>query len=180
MEKRSTYQINYLSLPIGKHEFIYDINDSFFESFEYGDIRKGEVKIKVLFEKKTKMSILDFIIEGFVNTECDRCLDDIQIPIKGEFRLVAKESDDSLAQDADNEDIVVLSPNDHHIELRDHMHEFIHLLLPMHKECADTKKGKCNEEVEEKLKQINIKSNDSNNSDPRWDALKNLKLNNNN
>lgn len=180
MEKRSAYQINYLSLPNGKHEFQFEANDSFFESFEYGEIRKGSVVVKVLFEKKTNMSILDINFSGMVKTDCDRCLDEIEIPVKGEFRLVAKESTESSAQDAENEDLIVLSPNEHHIELSNHIHEFIHLLLPMHRECADTPKGKCNQEIEAKLKQINIKNENTASSDPRWDALKNLKLNNNN
>jgi uncharacterized metal-binding protein YceD (DUF177 family) len=180
VEKRNAYQINYLSLPLGKHEFEFIINDSFFESFEYGEIRKGNVKVRVLFEKKIKMSILDFNLDGFVNVECDRCLDEIAIPVKGEFRLVAKESTESTEQDNENEDLIVLPPNEHFIELKNHIHEFIHLLLPMHRECADTPKGKCNEETETFLKKINIKNSDGSETDPRWDALKNIKLNNNN
>jgi hypothetical protein len=50
----------------------------------------------------------------------------------------------------------------------------------MHRECADTPKGKCNEETEKFLKKINLKNSDGLNMDPRWDALKNIKLNNNN
>jgi uncharacterized metal-binding protein YceD (DUF177 family) len=126
------------------------------------------------------MSILDFNLDGFVNVECDRCLDEIAIPIKGEFRLVAKESTESTEQDNENEDLIVLPPNEHFIELKNHIHEFIHLLLPMHRECADTPKGKCNEETETFLKKINIKNSDGSETDPRWDALKNIKLNNNN
>jgi len=180
MENNNTYSINYSSLPIGKYCFNFDIDALFFSKFEYGEIKSGHIKIALTLEKKTRMALADFIVLGNVKTECDRCLDEIDMPITGNFKLVIKEAENDADLNTENEDLIVIPINEHYVNFEKQFYEFIHLLLPMHRECADTPKRECNPSVVERLNQISTSHQTIENSDPRWAALQKLTKNNNN
>jgi hypothetical protein len=48
------------------------------------------VKVALLLEKKETMLVGNFTLTGFVTSMCDRCNDVIEVPVKGNFRLVYK------------------------------------------------------------------------------------------
>ena len=52
MDQLSKYRIVYQGLSIGLHKFEFDVDNLFFESIEYSDIQKGNLKAKVLLDKK--------------------------------------------------------------------------------------------------------------------------------
>lgn len=179
MEASKKYQIPFSSLVLGKHEFEFVVDNEFFESFEYGEIRKGKVKVSVELDKKTNMALLKISFNGYALMECDRCLDEIELPVSGTFDLVGKEGEEGVddMQEADN--FFIIHRGETHLDLREQIHEFIHLALPMHRVCEETSKGSCNPEVLAKLRQISVNDKKENNkpTDPRWDVLKNVKLN---
>ncbi|MCH2223249.1 MAG: DUF177 domain-containing protein [Crocinitomicaceae bacterium] len=186
------YQIPFVGLKLGIHDFEFEITDRFFENIEYSIVQKGNVKVHFSLEKKETMMIGNYQLEGVVGTTCDRCTDPIDVQIEGEYRLIYKFDN----EDTDDETLIVVFPEEFEINIKQSILEFISVSLPsrtMHE------KGDCNEEMLDLLNEYTINSepigdedvededwDDEDNEDeeseeendyvdPRWEALKKLK-----
>ena len=97
-----------------KFKFDFEIDDLFFDSLEYSDIKKGSLKAKVYLNKKSTFLELDFKIDGYVELICDRCLDEYKQPVSYEGKLYVKfsEKEDELA-----DDVICLLPTDHELDI---------------------------------------------------------------
>lgn len=82
------YIIPFVGLKIGAHKFEFNITDTFFDNYEYSIIRRGNVKIELILDKKETMLIGNYAIRGVVQSECDRCTDPIEIDVAGDYQLV--------------------------------------------------------------------------------------------
>ena len=127
--------------------------------------------------KTNTISSLILALKGGVELPCDRCVESIEIPVEGTFNFTIKEAADG--EEIDDENVIAISKSDMDLNVANTIYENIHLLLPLlRNNCVDSKGVKrCNEEALSKLEQLQVKEID--NSDPRWDALKKLKNNNN-
>lgn len=74
----------------GKSVFNFELGNSFFESIEDAAIDSAQVKLKLEMDKRTDMMLFDFHFGGTVETICDRCADDLDLPIKGKERVIVK------------------------------------------------------------------------------------------
>lgn len=175
---KSEYTIPFVGLKLGVHEFLFSIENEFFEAFDYSEIEKGKIHVKFLLEKKETMMIGTFFIQGEVEVTCDRCTDLMNAPVEGEYRLVYK----FASEESDDENLVIVYPEEFEINIKDSIHEFILVSLPtriVHSE------GECNEEMMSYLDEYIIKPEEDFDeseedisedlTDPRWEALKNLK-----
>lgn len=146
-------------MKLGFHEFHFEIHDAFFEEREYSIIHKGNVSVKLILEKKETMMIGEFTVDGSVFTQCDRCNDPFEVPVKGEYRVVFKFS----LEQSDDESLIVLHPDDYELDLRNHIYELITVSLPSR---LVHPKGECNEEMIELLKKYTLqKDEDSDDED---------------
>ena len=171
------YSIQFASLKPGNYTFEFVANDKFFENFDESEVKKGHVKISADLERQARMLIFNFRIIGEVKLICDRCLDEYDQPVQSEERLIVKLGNEKKEE---TEEIIIIPEADHSISLAQYFYEFIHLALPVKKVHPVDSKGKslCNKEVIKKLKehQRNEK-NETEESDPRWEALKKIKFN---
>ena len=71
MRKLKDYTIPFVGLKLGKHQFEYEIDNEFFEHFEYDEFNGANVKVDLTLEKKTTMLELTFKASGTVNLEFD-------------------------------------------------------------------------------------------------------------
>ena len=71
MKPLKEFTIPFVGLKIGKHHFEYEIEQTFFEYFEYEDFNNVNIKVDVALEKKATLLELHFKISGFVNINCD-------------------------------------------------------------------------------------------------------------
>ena len=177
MEKLSNYEIPFAGLKTGKHVFTYEIGEEFFENFEYSPIKEGDVYVHLTFDKKESFFILSFFIDGSVITDCDRCLEDFELPINGFYNLYVKFSDNEAKEDNDDPDVIFISRSDISINVATLIYDYINLSLPIQKTCEMSVLGKkkCNEEIIKKLNETAPKEAEK--TDPRWDLLKNLNKN---
>lgn len=166
MDRLKEYKIPFIGLKEGIHEFDFQLGPEFFEEFEFSDFDRGIVDIHVILDKKSNMLVLDFELHGNVEMICDRCGNDVTVDIEDEEKLIVKFGDKTGSTD---EEILVLGPNEHEIKLSQYFFEFIELALPakrVHEDIND-----CDQEVVKRLSS----EDDTDDTDPRWDALKNLK-----
>lgn len=163
MKSKREYIIPFIGLKLGFHEYQYDISDTFFEEREYSIIHKGNVNVNLVLEKKETMLIGEFVINGNVFTDCDRCNDPIEVPVKGNYRLIFKFG----LEPSDDETLIVLHPDSYELDIRDNLYELITVSLPIRMVHAD---GECNEEMIELLNKYTVQREESDDEDQDdWD-----------
>ena len=170
MRSLKEFKIPYTGLSLGKHDFQFEVNDKFFAFFDYEDLKDSKVDLTVELDKQSSMIQLFFSFKGVATVACDRCGDDMQINLKGEERLIVKYGETSYIDQTD--DILVISPAEHEIDIAQFVYEYIHVALPVSHSHKDSKD--CNQEVIKKLNELS-QHNETEETDPRWAALKNIK-----
>ncbi|MBC8319161.1 MAG: DUF177 domain-containing protein [Bacteroidetes bacterium] len=164
------YIIPIKGLCDGDHQYTYKIDDEFFRSFEHFDIEKGLLNLIIDLTKESTLMDFRFQFKGNVELQCDRCLDKFNMNIENSFRLIVKYGE--IYEEVSDE-IITIPSSQNNIELRQLIYEYINLMVPIKKVHPDDDFGKttCNKEM---IIQLNKYSEQK--SDPRWDALKNIKL----
>ena len=164
----NTFKIPFVGLKPGKHEFEFDVDNSFFETLSYSLIEKGNLKVWLDLEKKETMLLASFYVDGAVEMICSRCNELMDTEVEGELEIIYKFGHESY----DDENLIVISPDSFEIDVTQPIYELISVSLPsrpVHEE------GKCDEEMVKLLEKFQAKEKKENdNSDPRWSALKNL------
>lgn len=168
-EIQRLYDLKFEGLKNGHHSFVFNVENAFFELFEYSEINEGSVRIDVQLEKSETMLIFNFSAQGHVIVPCDRCGEPFEFPLQYSDMLIAKITNQDKEYDGE---VMTISPQEHTLNLAFFIYEHITIHLPfkrMHEE------GKCNPEAIKKLEQLKNKNKEEKN-DPRWDALKNINL----
>ena len=170
------YLIPFIGLKIGKHQFDYQINKKFFDAFDYHEFEKCDIKVDILFEKKSTMLELSFKHKGTVYVPCDQTNEMFDLPIKSKIKLVVQFGEEF---NNDNEELLILPNGEHQIDVSQYIYEMIVLSIPLKKIHPGIKDGSLKTDVLEKLKDLTIKeqkkeNKEENNIDPRWDKLKQL------
>ena len=174
----NTYSIHFKGLKVGKHLFNFEVDRKFFDEFEEGEIKQGKLTVDVILTKQSQMLDLSISINGFVEVICDRCLDNFDLPISYTGAMYVKFGEEKSEE---GDEIIVLTNDDNEIDLAQYIYESISLSLPIQRyHGMNGLKGKCNKEMIEKLKSHlsnNAKKEEPNDFDPRWNKLKDIKLN---
>jgi len=163
------YIINFGKLKLGKHEFEFTIDEDFYKHFEYSLVKKGKVDLLLTIDKqKETLLILNFAFKGYIQLECDRCLDEFEYPVNSEKKLYIKLEENVNEND---DELIVLEPGAYEVDISPYIYEFINLELPLHKSCDQGGKD-CNPAMLNYLGHVNDTEEDI---DPRWASLKNIK-----
>lgn len=177
MKQLKEYLTPFIGLKNGKHEFTYQINNKFFESFEYDEYESSNIEAHVVLEKKSTMLELYFNHKGTVYVPCDLTGEMFDLPIKGNIKLVVQfgtEFNDS------NEELLILPLGEHQIDISQYLYEMIVLSVPSKRIHPDVLNGTMESEALKKLEQLAVnepidnKEDEEESSDPRWDELKKL------
>ncbi|GAB2702478.1 DUF177 domain-containing protein [Mucilaginibacter koreensis] len=167
------YSIPFTGLKLGKHEFDYVITDAFFNEFEYSLVKKADVQCHVELDKQETMLILNFHIKGTVGMNCDRCLASFPLPLDLKEQQIAKFAEAEVDQD---EEIITLSKNDHEIDIAGLIYEYITVAVPFIATCGNEGNTPyCDKEMLDRLNKLSGSEDENKGTDPRWDALKNIK-----
>jgi uncharacterized protein len=170
VDYRRQFLISFGGLKPGNHRFEFEIDNRFFEEFEYSEYKTGSLQVLVEMEKQQRMLIFDFSVSGSLEVVCDRCLDIFPLEIAGKFKLFVKFGSDSHEE---SDDVIVIPENETRFDLGHFIYEYITLSVPIrhvHPEEEDGTNG-CDPEVLRKMEEIKVTEK----ADPRWDALKKLK-----
>jgi uncharacterized protein len=172
------FSIPFTGLKIGKHQFDFEIDNSFFEAYEYSLVKKGELKADIELDKQETMLILQFHINGTIVLECDKCLSEFNAPISIHERQIVKFAEDDL--ESDDLEIIMLNKKESELNVADLIYEFINVGVPYIKICEQNGDGqKCDQDMIAKLESLAVGSQneevEEQDEDPRWSALKKLK-----
>lgn len=186
MGNRREYEIAFVGLKPGIHEFNYQVDDKFFVDFKETDLESigfnnCNASVKMLLEKHTSFMMLKFEIGGSVSVTCDRCGNPLPINLWDEFNLVIKqvENPEEMNQNEEDPDVFYISRTESHIHLADWIYEFVMLSIPMQRMCSEEEIGgpQCNKEILALLKKMNSGTVEENH--PLQKGLEQFKKNNN-
>lgn len=122
MKDLKEYLIQFVGLKLGKHQFDYQLDNSFFEHFEFDDFNNASIKVKVVLEKKNTMLELVIKHKGTVNVPCDLTSEDFDLPIKGKINLIVKFGD---SFNDENEELLILPHGEFEFNIAQYMYESI-------------------------------------------------------
>jgi uncharacterized metal-binding protein YceD (DUF177 family) len=179
MKKTKEYLIPFIGLKLGKHHFEYQINNTFFEIFDYQEFNSSDIKVNVVLEKKSTIMELAFSQKGIVNIPCDMTNEEFDLPIKGKVKLIVRFGD---VFNNDNEELLILPHGEFQIDVSEYIYEMIVLSVPLKRIHPGVKDGSLQTEALTKLKELTVKElkkenkkeQKEENIDPRWDKLKQL------
>ncbi len=196
MGKFDPYKVDLKNMTKDVQEYEYLLDNKFFGDIGGDDIQKGKVKVKLTVKRIVSAYDLTFSIDGTIIIPCDRCLDDMDLPVATASRLIVKLGSDYSEE---SDEIVIIPESEGIINLAWFIYEFIVLTIPIKHVHAP---GKCNKSMTSSLKKhapkgmenefgsegdagdIIITDNDADESDeiidPRWDTLKDFKDENDN
>jgi uncharacterized metal-binding protein YceD (DUF177 family) len=177
MSNRREFELAFVGLKPGIHEFNYRIGDKFFEAYQQQDFKNCDAHVKLFLDKKNGFMLLKFEISGKLEVVCDRCGNNLPLDLWDEFNLLVKLVDNAelMNQQEEDPDVYYTSRGESHLHVADWIYEFINLSIPTQRMCKEEEIGGpyCNKEVLAMLKKLGGKKPSSEN--PMWEELKKLK-----
>ncbi|MDO6595802.1 DUF177 domain-containing protein [Oceanihabitans sp. 2_MG-2023] len=175
MKLLKAFTIPFVGLKVGEHLFEYDIEQSFFEHFEYEDFNSSNIKVNLVLNKKATLLELNFKIYGTINVNCDLTNEPYNQEIENNFDLVVNFGEE---YNDENIDILIIPHGEYEINIQQYIYELIVLAVPnklIHPGVVD---GTLDSEILKKLEELSPKTaEDKENQeeiDPRWNTLKKL------
>jgi len=178
------FEIAFVGLSNGVHEFSFELNDVFFSCFADSEITKADLSATLVMHKKNNMLDLEFLVKGKLELTCDRCLENFWYQMDLQKMLYIKFGERFEEQ---SDDVIIIPSTESHIDVAQYFFEFVVLGLPAKRihPGGKNKEDNCDSGIIEQLEKYmsdnkeKAKENKQENSpvDSRWDALKNLKFN---
>lgn len=176
MKQLNEYLIPFVGLKLGKHKFEYNINNTFFDCFDYHEFENSDIKVDVVLEKKSTMLEVNFKSKGTINVPCDLTNEMFDLHVKGKFKLIVQFGPEF---NNDKEELLILPFGEHQIDISQYVYEMIVLSLPLKRVHPGVKDGSLKSVALDLLNELSIKEQkkeviQEENTDPRWDKLKKL------
>lgn len=166
--------IDLKSLDYGCTERTLSLDDAYFEAIDAPEVRRGNLSVRLAIDRTSQDAfLLDFHITGTVTVSCDRCLEDMELPIEAQERMEAKFGEESSEDDA----CVTVAEDEGILDVAWFVYEFIVLNIPIRHVHAP---GKCNPAMMKVLDELSTsrsgEEDEEHNVDPRWEALRQLNI----
>ena len=169
MKDLKEFNIPFVGLKEGKHLFQYEVDNTFFELYNYNEFEKSSINVALEFVKKSTLFELNFTASGTVNVPCDVTNEYFDLEITATLPLVVKFGQE---YNDENEEILILAHEVYQFSVAQFIYEMIVLGIPSKREHPKVLDGTMETEA---LEQLEIKEEKTvETTDPRWDKLKNL------
>jgi uncharacterized metal-binding protein YceD (DUF177 family) len=177
MSSRREYEIAFVGLKPGVHEFNYEINDRFFEEYNEQDFSNTQAHVKLLLEKSNSFMMLKFEIGGRAEVSCDRCSNEFPFQLFDEFHMTVKMTEDPemMNEQEEDPDVYYISRGESHLDVKNWIYEFINLSIPMQRTCEfENMDGpNCNAAAREILNRL--RADEERKENPLWKGLEKFK-----
>lgn len=173
MGRFAQYELPVKGLKNGVHSYEFHLDKAFLTNFPDSPVVDANIQVHLDLDKRPEMFVLDITLDGLVETECDRCLAPIQLPINGHHQLLVK-----LKLNAENEedpDVVFVDPEISKFGVAEYLYEYVVLAIPIKKviDCEKVDPKPCDFETLKRMENKQIQGDH-----PFMDALKNWSVNN--
>lgn len=178
MGYRREFEIAFVGLKPGIHEYSYAITDKFFERFQHQNFSNCNALVKLTLDKNNGFMLLKFEVGGSLLANCDRCNNEITLELWDEFNIMVKmvEEPELMNDQEEDPDVYYISRSESYIDTANWIYEFINLSIPMQKVCGLTDKNgpACNQDALDALKKMEPKQIDKKDN-PIWKGLEKFK-----
>lgn len=152
MGKFTEYKLMLKSLPTGKHNFEYHLDKTFFNNMENPDVRDADVVVNLSVDHSADAYVLAFHLTGTLTVLCDRCLDEMEIPIDATYDLTVKYGEE---YNDDSDILLVIPESDNYLNVAYMVYDTAVLAIPprhVHPQ------GKCNRAMSALNKKYGVKN----------------------
>lgn len=120
--------------------FSWHVGKEFFDSFGNSEISDAGLDVSATVEKKGRKVFVECRAEGKVTVACDRCLEDLDMPVEAHADLEVRfgEGDDA---EEDGREVVFVDADEQELDLSQIVYDYICLSLPMQR---THRSGECN------------------------------------
>ena len=180
MANRHEYEIPFVGLKPGNHQFEYDLDDKFFLEKGAKDFANARAQVKLTLEKHSGFMLLHFDVSGQAQVTCDRCGNPLKIDLWDEFKALVKlvDNPEEMNEQEEDPDVYYISRSDSHLDVSDYLYDFVMLSVPMQRMCSESEMGgpQCNQEVLKMLKEMENRQQEHN-ANALWKGLDRFKDN---
>ncbi len=180
MTSKRLYEIAFVGLKHGEHEFNYELGDKFFIEKGAEDTENMHATVKLLLEKNKDFMLLKIQTGGNAQVNCDRCGNVLQVSLWDEFNMVVKliENPEEMNEQEQDADVFYMARSESHLDVSDWLYEFVLLSIPTQHVCADDENGQslCNKDVLKKLEEMRLISEEQK-ENSIWKGLEKFKDN---
>lgn len=156
------------------NEYTFLLNDEFLAKIEGAVLVHASVTATLILFKVESMYELRFHLKGTVVCECDVCLEDFELPVDEEFKLLIKVSE---SENYEDDEIIYVTEKVIDYDLSQYLYESLMLSIPTRKTCEMSGTKECNKEVIAKLEELSHlpeEEQDDDTTNPTWDKLKGI------
>ena len=172
MKDLKEFDIQFVGLKEGIHLFEYEINNTFFNVFNFDEFESSSIKISLNFIKKSTLLDLTFTASGYVEVPCDVSNELYKQDVQAVLPLVVNFGPEF---NDENEEILILPHEAYEFNVAQFIYEMIVLSVPNKRVHPKVLDGTMDSEALKKLRELEIKEVKTvEETDPRWDKLKNL------
>ena len=167
------------TLPFGTHAIECHLDESFFNIDELSEVRRADVDVTLEVTRKSENTYhLEINCNGTVTIPCDRCLDDLDLPVEENYCLNVEQMGTELD---DTGDELLIVPSDwRELDTAPIVRDTVLLAIPM-THCHESEDD-CNPDMLDALDSHlagavpdDDDMSETTGTDPRWEALKKLK-----
>lgn len=175
------YIIPFVGLKQGKHKFQYEIDNTFFENYSFEDFNSSQLSIEATLDKKSTLMELHLDASGLVNVNCDVTNEPFDLSIDTEMDVIIKFGQEF---NDENEELLILPHGAYEFNISQFVYEMIVLGIPFKRVHPGVEDGTLDSDLLDKLEELKPRNldlieNNKESTDPRWDALKKIKTDNN-
>src|SRR4249920_526912 len=132
MSGRREYDIAFVGLKPGVHEFNYEIDEKFFANYPPGDFSNIIAKVRLMLEKNTSFMLLKFEVGGTADLSCNRCGNPLQQQLWEDFEVLVKlvDNPEQMNDEEEDPDVFYIARGESHLSVEAWIYEFILLSIP--------------------------------------------------
>lgn len=171
MKSLKEYNIPFVGLKDGEHQFSYQIDKKFFESLEYDEFADVDALINLKFVKTATMLELTFSVSGNVEVPCDLSGEYFKQTITGELPLLVKFGQE---YNDENEEILIVPHGEYQINVQQYIYELIILSVPLKRVHPQVVDGTLEIQEYNDASEVEESKEEETEVDPRWNKLKQL------
>ena len=165
------YNIRISGIKDGNHEYLFELDNKFFDTFNSSEITNADIKVTSILNKDGHRLKINLQIDGIIKSIlCDLCASEMDIKISNSFSVLLKETEEYLE---DTDEIIYIKSMQNEVDISHLIFEGIELSIPSKREHSDEKDDKCDKDMMALLDKYGEKKETKN--DPRWDGLNKLK-----
>lgn len=170
MEDLKQFNIQYTGLKDESHLFKYQIDNTFFEAYNFDDFFETNINVTLQLEKKSTLFNLSFTAKGTVNIACDVSGEPFDQEVSATLALIVKFGE---TFNDENEEVLILPYSEFQLNVAQYIYEMIVLAIPSKRIHPKVIDGSMESDALNRLETLRVQKT-TEDVDPRWDKLKSL------